>query len=87
MDEIERELCRSSGPTLLLKQGLLLLATQEGVQTAFEYLQGWRLHSLSGQLVPVVGHPYSKKVLPDVQREPPVFQFVFIASDPVTGHH
>jgi len=27
------------------------------------------------------------KVFPDVQREPPVFQFVPIASHPVTGYH
>ena len=28
-----------------------------------------------------------KTVFPDVQREPPVFQFTPIASGPVTGHH
>jgi len=28
-----------------------------------------------------------KKVFPDVQSEPPVLQFVHIASRPVTGHH
>ena len=50
----------------------------------YEYLQGWRLHNLCGQLV--LGHPYSKKVFPDVQREPPVFGFAPIASGPVTGH-
>ena len=47
---------------------------------AFEYLQGWRLHNLPGQPVPVLSHPHSKKVFPDVQTEPPVFQFVPFAS-------
>ena len=46
----------------------------------FEYLQEWRLCNLSGQPVPVFGHTYSEKVFPDVQREPPRFQFVLMAS-------
>ena len=71
----------------LLKQGLLQLVAQEHVQMAFEHLQGWRLHNLSGQPVPVLGHPHSEKVFPDAQREPPVFQCVPIVSGPVTGHH
>jgi len=41
----------------------------------------------SGQPVPVLSHPHSDKVFPIVQREPPVFQSVSIASGPVTGHH
>jgi len=49
------------------------------VQMAFEYLQGWRLHNLPGQPVPVLGHPLSKKVFPDVQWECPGFQSVPIA--------
>jgi len=71
----------------LLKQGYLEPVAQGCVQTAFEYLQGWRLHNLSGQPVPVLGHPDSKKVFPDVQRQPPVFQLVPIASGPGTRHH
>lgn len=31
--------------------------------------------------------PRSEKMFPDIQREPPVFQGVPTASDPVTGHH
>ena len=38
MVEAERDLWRSSGPTLLLKQGHLEPAAQDHVQTAFEYL-------------------------------------------------
>jgi len=44
-----------------------------------EYLQGWRLHHLSGQPVPVLSHPHSK-VFPDVHREAPMFHLVAIAS-------
>jgi len=56
-----------------LKQGHLEQAVQDHVQAVFEYLQGWRLHHLPGQPVPVLGHSHSEKVFPDVQREPPVF--------------
>lgn len=41
--QVRRDLCRSSGPTPLFKQGHL-------DQMALEYLQGWRLHSFSGQV-------------------------------------
>ena len=85
--EVGRDLWRSSGPTLQLKQGHLEPAAQDSVQTAFEFLQGGRLHNLSGQLVPVLGHLHSRKVFPDVQREPPVFHCVPMASGPVRGHH
>jgi len=51
------------------------------------YLQGWRVHSLSGQALPVLSHPHSKKVFPDVQLEVLVLQFVPADSGPVTGPH
>jgi len=50
---------------------------------AFEYLQGWRLHHLPGQPVPVLVHPHSKKVFPALQTEFDVFQFMPTASCPV----
>ena len=59
---------------------------QDHVQTAFECLQEWRLHHLPGQLIPLLSHPDSEKVFPNVQTEPSVFQFVPIASCPVSGH-
>ena len=59
---------------LLLKQGRLELVAQDHVQTAFEYLQGWPLHDLPGQAVPVLSHLHGEKVFPDVQGEPPLFQ-------------
>lgn len=36
-------------------------------------LQGWRLHHLPRQPVPVLGPPHSEELSPDVQRQPPVF--------------
>ena len=68
-------------PTLLLIRGF----AQDCVQTACEYLQGWRLHHLPGHPVPVLSHLDSEKMFPDAQREPPVFQLVPIASGPVIG--
>jgi len=59
MVEVGRDLQRPPGPTPLLKQGHLELIAQDCVQTASEYLQRWRLHKLSGQPVPVLGHPHS----------------------------
>ena len=44
-------------------------------------------HKLSRQPVPMFSHTHNKKVYPDVQREPPVLQFVPISSAPVPGHH
>ncbi|XP_035744351.1 signal recognition particle 19 kDa protein [Egretta garzetta] len=54
---------------------------------AFAYIQRWKLHHLAGQPVLALGHPHSEKVLPDIQREPPVPHSVPIASGPGTGHH
>jgi len=76
---VGRELWKSPDPTPLLKQGHLELDAQGCVQTASEYLQGWRLLSLSGQPVLVLGHPQCEKVFPDVQREPPACQSVHVA--------
>lgn len=39
-----------------------------GIQVVLECLQGWRLHNLAGQPVPVQGHPYSKSE-PSVPRK------------------
>jgi len=73
MVEVGRGFWRSSGPNPLLKQGHLELVAQDHPQMDFEYLQAWRIHNLSGQPVPALSHPHSKKVFPDVQRKPPVF--------------
>jgi len=56
-------------PNPLLKQGHeqghLEQVVQDHIQLPFEYLPGWRLHNLSGQLVPLLGHPHGKNVIPE----------------------
>jgi len=62
-------------------------AAQDCVQAGLEYLQRRRIHDLSGQLVPGPHHPQREEVLPHVQLELPLLQFVPIAPCPVAGHH
>jgi len=64
MAEVGRTFWSSSGPTLLLKQGHLEPLAQDYVQKPSDYLQGWRLHSLLGQPVPVLGYPRSERGVP-----------------------
>ena len=84
---VGRDLCGSSSPTLPPKQGHLQQAAQDCVQASLEYLQRGRLHNLPGQPVPVLRHPQREEVLPHVQVELPMLQFVPIAPCPVAGHH
>jgi len=84
---VGRDLCGPSSPTLLLKQGYLQQAAQDFVQADLEYLQRERIHNLPGQPVSGLHHPQSEKVLPHVQTELPVLQFVPFAPCPVAGHH
>ena len=84
---VGRDLCGSSSPTPLPKQGHLQQAAQDLVQAGLEYLQRKRIHNLPGQPVPVLSHPQSEEIVPHVQTELPMLQFVPIASCPVTGHH
>jgi len=83
---VGRDLCGSSSPTLLLKQVHLEQGTQDCVQADLEYLQRRRIHNLAGQPVPVLRHPQREEVLPCVQVELPMLQFVPIAPCPVAGH-
>jgi len=57
---VGRDLCGSSSPTPLPKQGHLQQAAQGLVQAGLEYLQRRRLHNLPGQPVPVLRHPQSE---------------------------
>ena len=66
---VGRDLCGSSSPTSLPKQGHLQQAAQDLVQAGLEYLQRRRLHNLPGQPVPGLLHPQSEEVLPRVQAE------------------
>ena len=84
---VGRDLCGSSSPTPLTKQGHLQRATQELVQAGLECLQRRRLHNLPGQPGPVLRQTQREEVLPHVQMELPVLQFVPIAPCPVAGHH
>jgi len=84
---IGRDICGWSSPTPLLKQGCLEQAAHELVQVGLAYLQRRRLHNLPGQPVPVLRHPQREEILPHVQTELPMLQFVPIAPCPVTGHH
>ena len=52
-----------------------------------EYLQRRRLRNLPGQPVPVLRHPQREEILPHVQLELPLLQFVPVAPCPVAGHH
>jgi len=83
---VGRDPCGSPSPTPLPKQGHPEQAAQDLTQAGFEDLQRRRLHSRSGQPVPVFHQPQSAEV-PCVQMELPVLQFVLIAPCPVTGHH
>ena len=85
MEGVGRDLCGSSSPTPLPKQGHLEQAAEDLVQAGLEHLQRRRLHSLPGQPVPVLHHPQGEEVLPHVQTELPVLQFVPIAPCPVAG--
>jgi len=84
---VGRDLCGSSSPTLLPKQGHLQQAAQDLVQPGLEYRQRRKLHNLPGQPVPVLRHPQREEILPRVQTELPMLQFVPIAPCPVSGHH
>lgn len=54
-------------PYPLPKRGHPEQAAPDHVPMAFEYLHGWRLPKLPGQPVPVLGHPRTEKVAPEVQ--------------------
>ena len=71
-----RDLCGSSSPTALPKQGHLEQVAQDLIQVGLEYLQRRRLHNLPGQPLPVLRHPQREEVLPHVQMELAVPQFV-----------
>lgn len=65
MVEAERDHRRSFSPTSLLTQGQVEHIPWDCVQMALEILQGWKLCNLSGQPLPVVGHPHSKEAQVD----------------------
>lgn len=58
--EPDRHLWRSPGLSPCLEQGPWQQAAQGLAQLSFDYLQGWILHSISGQPVLVCDHPHSE---------------------------
>lgn len=80
--EVGRDIWKSSGPAPCLgrdtKSHLPRSMSRQLISISSQ---------LSGQSVPVLPHLHSGKLLPDVQTKPPVFQFVPMASGPVSGYH
>jgi len=66
MVAVGRDLCGSSSPTPLPKQDHLQQAVEDLVQEGLEYLQRRRLYNLPGQPVPVLRHPQSEEILPQI---------------------
>ena len=84
---VGRDLRRSSSPNTLPKQVPLQQAAQDLIQAETEYLQRRRIHNPSGQPVAGLRHPQREEILPHIQTEFPLIQFVPVAPYPVTGHH
>jgi len=84
---VGRDLCGSFSPTLPAKQGHLQQAAEALVQVGLEYLQRRRLHNVPGQPGPGLRHSQREEVLPHVQTELPLLQFVPVAPCPVAGHY
>jgi len=61
-------------------------ATQSHIQPGLECLQGWGIHSLLGQPVPVCHHPLCEKLPPNIQPKYPLSQFKTIPPCPITIH-
>ena len=87
MVRVGRDLCGSSSPIPLPKQGHIQQAAQDLIQVGFEYLRKTRFHNTSGQPVPVLCLPQRKEVFAHVQIELLMLQFVHIVPCPVAGHH
>ena len=71
-------------PNPLPKQGHPEQAAQDCIQVGLQYRQRRSLHSLPGQPVPVLRHPQREEILPRVQLELPLLQFVPIAHCPLS---
>jgi len=80
---IWQEPLQTHNPTLLHKQAYPKKVVQDCVQMFSLDCQGWSLHKISGHSFPVLSH-LQNKVLPGVQTEHLVFQFVPITSCPLS---
>ena len=61
-------------------------AAQSHIQPGLECFQGWGIHNLLGQSVPVTHHPLSEKLPPNIQPKPPLSHFKTIPPCPITIH-
>ena len=61
-------------------------AAESHIQPGLECLQGWVIHNLLGQPVPVHHHSLCEKLLPNIQPKPPLSQFKTIPPCPITIH-
>ncbi|KAK4813343.1 hypothetical protein QYF61_026639 [Mycteria americana] len=79
---------RSSSPTinLTLPRRPLHHVPKHLIQTAFKYLQGWRLNHFPGQPVPMLDNPFSEVKFPNIHSKPPLAQLEAISSRPITRY-
>ena len=56
------------------------------IYTFFEHLQGWGLHHIPGQPVPMSDHSFSKQIFPNIQSKPPLMQLEAVVSRPITSY-
>ena len=61
-------------------------AAQNHIQPGLECLQGWGIHNLLGQPVPLRHHHLGEKLPPNIQPKPPLSQFKTIPPCPITIH-
>ena len=59
-------------------------AAQSHIQPGLECPQGWGIHNLLGQPVPVCQHPLCEKLPPNISPKPPLSQFKTIPPCPIT---
>ena len=78
---------RSSSPIVYpAPPGLLHYIPKCHMYMLFSHLQGWWLHQLPGQHIPISDHSFSKEFFPNFQSKPPLMQLEAIASRPITSY-
>ena len=51
-----------------------------------EHMQGWWLHHLPGQPVPMPDHFFSREIFHNIQSKPPLTQLEAISSHPIISY-
>ena len=65
---------------------LLNRVPEHHIQMVFRCHQGWWFNHLPGEPIPVLNHPFSKEVFPDIQPKLSLVQLKAISPCPVTCH-